>query len=380
MRPMSDSMDAVYVDATSMARPRLTGVGRCVARIVQALAKIRPIRLFSLARLEDLRDHHLRIGIHQGVETELRPGNLPADTGDLHDWRDEVFAQPSRPFDGPASRAGCGIYTFRRSAQRRFSQEASLYFDLTACVVPETHEPVTRREFEELVERLIPLDDHLMAISRSTRDDLVWLAGVEAEKVHWCHLGPSQCIGRHAWKGSAPVRDPNLFLAVSTIEPRKNPELLMNWFLTSPVLPEDARLVWAGPKGWLTDHGALPKAHGNRQIHWAGMVSDSELCRLHSTARCLVYPSLYEGFGFPVLDALLHGTPVICSGNSSLLEFAGAGVYFADPCDPVSLDAAWKECSRRPGPVDRPDLRLGCSWNRFAERLLGLFDRPWARA
>lgn len=371
---MPDSIPAVYVDSTSMARPRLTGVGRCVARVVQALARIRPIRLFSMARLEDLRDHQLRTGIHQGVETELGPLNLPADTGDLHEWRDAVFSLPCRPFDMAAAAQGRGIYTFRRSVEKRFAREASIYFDLTACVVPETHEEVTRKEFTELVERLIPLDDRLMAISRSTRDDLIRLGGAPIDKVEWCHLGPSQCIGRHAWTGSTPTRDQNLFLAVSTIEPRKNPELLMQWFLTSPALPDEARLVWAGPKGWLTDHGALPKARGNRKIEWAGMVPDSELCRLHSSARCLVYPSLYEGFGFPVLDALLHGTPVICSGNSSLLEFAGEGIHFADPCDPSSLDAAWKECSRETKPVDRPDLRQGCSWDRFAERLLGTLE------
>ena len=354
-----------------MARPSLTGVGRCVARVVQALAKIRPIRLFSMARLEDLRDHRLRTGIHQGVETELGPWNLPVDTGDLHEWRDAVFSLPSRPFNKAAAVESIGIYTFRRSVERRFAYEASIYFDLTACVVPETHETVTRAEFSDLVERLIPLDDRLMAISRSTRDDLIRLGGVSAEKVEWCHLGPSQCIGRHAWTGPVPDRDPNLFLAVSTIEPRKNPELLLEWFLTSPVLPDEARLVWAGPKGWLTNPGTLPKARGNRKIDWKGMVTDSELCRLHSSARCLVYPSLYEGFGFPVLDALLHGTPVICSGNSSLLEFAGEGVHFVDPCDPASLDQAWGRCSSQVVPVDRPDLRQGCSWDRFAERLLG---------
>jgi hypothetical protein len=99
------------------------------------------------------------------------------------------------------------------------------------------------------------------------------------------------------------------------------------------------------------------------------MVSDAELCRLYSSARCLIYPSLYEGFGFPVLDALLHGTPVICSGNSSMLEFAGEGVHFVDPCDPDSFDLAWQSCRECTVPVERPDLRLSCTWDRFAARM-----------
>lgn len=371
---MIDATTPVYVDSTSLARPGLTGVGRCVARIIQALAGIRPIRLFSMARLEDLRDHRFRTGIHQGVEVVLGPENLPGEAGDLQGWRDAVYSLLQRPFDRAAAKAGKGIYTFRRSAEKRFSREVSLCFDLTACLVPETHEASTRAEFLELVERLAPLDEKVMAISKSTHDDLVWLGGVPREKVEWCHLGPSQCLSQHAWRGACPARDPNLFLAVSTVEPRKNPKALLEWFLTSPVLPEGARLVWAGPKGWLTDQGDLPRGRGSRRVEWAGMVSDSDLCRLLSSARCLVYPSLYEGFGFPVLDALLHGTPVICSGNSSLLEFEGKGVHFADPCDPVSLDTAWDSCSREAGPVDRPDLRQGCSWDHFARRLLGMLD------
>lgn len=363
---------AVYVDVTSLSQTKLTGVGRCVARVVQALAAIRPIRLFSMARLEDLRDHGQKTGLHQGLEIELASERLPPDDCDIHDWRDSVFSLPSRPFDHGASVEAVGIYTFRRSVKKRFAREVSVHFDLTACVVPHTHESQTRQEFSQLVEQMIPLDDGLMAISKSTRDDLVWLGGADARKVDWCHLGPSQCLGAHAWKGDSPRRDPGLFLAVSTIEPRKNPGILLEWFLTSPVLPERARLVWAGPSGWMVDRGKIPGSRNGRAIDFLGMVSDSELCRLHSSARCLVYPSIYEGFGFPVLDSLLHGTPVICSGNSSLLEFAGPGVHFADPFDFASIDAAWMALRESEWPVERADLEVSCSWPRFAGKLLEL--------
>ena len=359
----------LYVDATSLSRPKLTGVGRCVARVIEALARRQELRLFSMARYEDLRDQSMRTGLHQGREIAVGPLNLPADTGDIQAWRDAVFSLPSTPFDHASADQSAGIYTFRRSANRHFAHEVSLYYDLTACLVPGTHELKTRREFTELAEQMIPLDDRLMAISKATRDDLIWLGGVPAEKVDWCHLGPSQCIGAHAWNGAKPVRDPHVFLVVSTLEPRKNPQLLMEWFLTSPHLPDEARLVWAGPAGWLVDQGGLPRARGLRRVDFVGMVSDAELCRLYSSARCLIYPSLYEGFGFPVLDALLHGTPVICSGNSSMLEFAGEGVHFVDPCDPDSFDLAWQSCRECTVPVERPDLRLSCTWDRFAARM-----------
>src|SRR5262249_26877817 len=74
-----------------------------------------------------------------------------------------------------------------------------------------------------------------------------------------------------------------------------------------------------------------------------GMVPDARLCELYRRAAFTIYPSLYEGFGFPVLDALRHGTPVVSSFNSSLQEFAGPGGFYFDPCDPASLDAACRE-------------------------------------
>jgi len=158
-------------------------------------------------------------------------------------------------------------------------------------------------------------------------------------------------------------------LAVSTLEPRKNPEKLLRWFLTSPHLPDDARLIWAGPSGWLIDQGNLPKAKGRRTVTFAGMVSDAKLCELYRQARCLLYVSLYEGFGFPVLDSLLHGTPVICSGNSSMVEFGGPGTHFCDPLSQESMDEAWLSCAAEPTGWSRDDLRQTCTWENMAATL-----------
>src|SRR5262249_23529499 len=132
----------------------------------------------------------------------------------------------------------------------------------------------------------------------------------------------------------------NVIVVVSTLEPRKNGPFLLDWFRRTDALPADMELWWVGPDGWLAG-GALggTDARG-RTIRFLGMVPDRRLCALYRQATFTIYPSLYEGFGFPVLDSLLHETPVVCSFNSSLQEFAGCGVMFFDPTDRASLDAA----------------------------------------
>src|SRR5205807_2476136 len=101
------------------------------------------------------------------------------------------------------------------------------------------------------------------------------------------------------------------------------------------------------------------------------------LCELYRRATFTVYPSLYEGFGFPVLDSLRHGAPVLCSYNSSLQEFDGLGVGFFDPWDPASLDEAflrlWSDLEAGAWRAPAPDvLDERFSWDRLARTVLSL--------
>jgi glycosyltransferase involved in cell wall biosynthesis len=141
------------------------------------------------------------------------------------------------------------------------------------------------------------------------------------------------------------------------------------------VLPPDTELWWVGPHGWLfmvnaKSFGANPRTE---LVQFLGSVSDSELCELYRQASFTIYPSLYEGFGFPVLDSLRHGTPVLCSFNSSLAEFAGPGVFYFDAGEPASLDSACRDLLAS-GPVEvaRDDLDHGLSWDRLAHKIVTL--------
>src|SRR5207237_6361078 len=167
----------------------------------------------------------------------------------------------------------------------------------------------------------------------------------------------------------------DVLLVVSTLEPRKNGPFLLHWFLNTRVLNDDTELWWVGPHGWLLDQRSSQRQHQGRgrTIRFLGVVSDGALCELYRQASFTVYPSLYEGFGFPVLDSLRHGAPVLSSFNSSLQEFAGPGVFYFDPCDPASLDEACRELlAQQPLTIQRNDLDERCSWDALARTVVSL--------
>jgi len=188
------------------------------------------------------------------------------------------------------------------------------------------------------------------------------------------HSGPSLCVGRHAHPGKA-TRRPDIGLVVSTLEPRKNPEFLSDWFHTTAALTPKAELWWVGSIGWITSKRDLKqferRAGSDRRIRFLGVVSDAALCRLYRTAGWSIYPSLYEGFGFPVLDSLRHGTPVLASGNSSIREFDSPGLHLIDPCDAATVDRAYRAMKAEPGvEIPRGPLDRAYSWENVAGRLL----------
>jgi glycosyltransferase involved in cell wall biosynthesis len=362
-----------YIEVSPFLQHHLTGVGRLVARLVEALARRRTVRLVTATPRAQARSEGLRTDLLAGQEIVLHRGNLPPADGDLRHWVQQVLRLPAQGHDGREAREGAGLYTFLRPRVRHFGCEVGIFYDFTPLLVPWTHTEPMREAFGRFAAQDCRLFDKALAISRSARADAGWLAALPEADVVAAYPGPSQCTAGHA-SARAVERRPDVLLVVSTVEPRKNALFLVNWFLTSTTLPPTAELWWAGPRGWSADL-ARPRTRGTsrRRVRFLGPVSDARLCELYREASCSVYPSLYEGFGFPVLDALLHGTAVLCSYHSSLEEFAGPGVYYFDPYDARTLDAAYHAwATGSTDPINREDLRDSCRWETFAEAALAL--------
>lgn len=346
----------VFIDANPLSERHLTGIGRYTARVALALAdQAADVRFFSFQR------------------ELVPPSGLSWDQDeDLSAWGRGLWRGRLKPLTGVPSDA-LGLYTCLRPAERSFPFEVSILHDFTPLIVPQTHSDQTRRDFQFFFGRGLLASDAAVAVSHSTKADAGWLSAFDPLRIAVAHSGPSLCVRRHL-RGSRPVRRrPEVGLVVSTLEPRKNADFLLDWFRQTEVLPADAELWWVGSMGWLMSQKALRAAikRSRRKVRLLGIVPDAKLCELYATAGWTVYPSLYEGFGFPVLDALRHGAPVLAGYHSSLREFRSEGLEFFDPRDPSTLDSAWRamrSSDSAPIPIEALDHHF--DWGRVARTIL----------
>jgi glycosyltransferase involved in cell wall biosynthesis len=355
----------VFVDAGPFSYDRLTGLSRYTARLTLALAQRVPIRFFSES---------------QGMEIHA-PADLDwAQDQDLATWSRRVWRSPRTPLQAAPSNS-FGLYCTLRPPNHHFPFEVSVIHDLSPYTVPHTHLESTRELFGAFFSKALPISDVAIAVSHSTKADAAWLSPMDPDRIIVAHSGPSLCVERHEHP-KKPRRRANVGLVVSTLEPRKNAQFLFDWFLNSQSVPDGAELWWVGPMGWMTSHRELKSARkAGRRIRFLGVVSDSELCKLYQSAGWSIYPSLYEGFGFPVLDALRHGTPVLTSANSSIREFESPGLHFFDPYDASTVDDAWRALQAE-GPVAIPKEPLDrlYSWENVARTVLDAHRRSMVKA
>jgi glycosyltransferase involved in cell wall biosynthesis len=183
--------------------------------------------------------------------------------------------------------------------------------------------------------------DRVIAISRATRDDLVRLARVPPAKIHVVHHGlaqrftPGDSHRQVTTLAQYRIRTP-YFLYVGTIQPRKNLVRLIEAFAQTVQQGgglTGVSLVIAGKRGWRSapiERRAAELGLADR-VQFVGYVADEDLSDLMSGALAFVFPSLYEGFGMPVLEAMACGTPVLTSRTSSLPEVAGDAALLVDP-------------------------------------------------
>ena len=219
--------------------------------------------------------------------------------------------------------------------------------------------------------------DAIIAVSEQTKRDLMEFYRTPASKIqvvyegidsHFQPVSPAEIdrVRRHYSPGQADAPRPYL-LVVGTLEPRKNHSTAMRALARLKAAHFPHRLLIVGGQGWLFEPvQKLVTALGlTDDVTFAGYVPAADLPALYAGADCVLLPSLYEGFGFPVLEAMACGAPVVCSNVSSLPEVAGDAALLAPPTDDEALAAAIKRILTEPGLASALSTKGFAQANRF---------------
>jgi glycosyltransferase involved in cell wall biosynthesis len=359
----------VGVDIRPFYEP-LTGVGWYLYHLLHEIARRDDVELFLFgdARITDKGPH---------LEADL-PANARLCVFDLS-------GQPKSRLDRPLTAAAyvlwmalidCDVifganYFLPRLMGAVARRRVITIHDLTYKRFPELLQKETLHSLERQMMREIALADAIICVSESTRRDLLEFYEVDQRRVHVIYSGIADLPN--------PMPVPGLpkhyVLFVSTIEPRKNLGVLLDAF--EQLRGEyEGMLVIAGRIGWKSEEIS-------RRLQAPGIVHfdylpPAELATVYRNADLFVFPSLYEGFGFPMLEAMSHGVPVIAARSSSLPEIGGDAAVYFDPRNAQELCEQIRRVLRdeelRRDLIARGWLRVGqFQWARAAKETVRVF-------
>ncbi|GAB3897095.1 hypothetical protein GCM10028803_15210 [Larkinella knui] len=253
--------------------------------------------------------------------------------------------------------------------------------------------PAGERAVKDAIQTL-PKDAHVVTVSEATKVDFCQFTGFDPARVTPIHLAASPALF-YPVTDPAQIRatqqrfglgDEPYLLSLATLEPRKNLDHLIRCFVQlaeSGSLPPDVKLVLVGTKGWKMDQvlNEIAKKESIRsRLIFTGFVPDDDLAAVYSGALAFIYPSLFEGFGLPPLEAMQCGLPVITSNVSSLPEVVGDAAIQVSPTDTDALAQAMLTVVRSAGlrkelatkALQRAQL---FSWERFTSEHIRLYQK-----
>ena len=358
---------AISVDALA---PGLSGIGRYCLELVEGLPTDPRVSRLSCFRGDTwLSDPHvllagatppLRRGWRSRAERWLRVGRFP-----------ETVVHAPNYFLPPWAERG-----------------VATVHDLSVFKYPETHPAERVRAFEANFRSTIDRAGIILTDCEWVREEVIAFAGIAAERVVAVHLGiadafrprPAADLREPLWRyGLVPGA---YGLSVSTLEPRKRIEtLLAAWRNLPATLRQRCPLVLAGGEGWRNE-GLLARIEAAQSEGWLvrlGYVPEEDLPALYAGAAVFAYPSCYEGFGFPPLEAMASGVPTVVAAGTCLEEVAGAAAALVEPDDVDSFSAAiGRLLTDEPERISRRDAGIALaaqySWSQCVEKTVAAYQ------
>lgn len=233
-----------------------------------------------------------------------------------------------------------GVFPNIKPMRRFFPREASVVYDLSPLLTPEFHVGANIDHFATNFRSDIETSDHVFCISEATRRDVCAYFGVPNRKTSLIQMGvafdPAD-VSAGLLGLSGHLAEPYVAI-VGTLEPRKNGGLMFDYLLQNPSFASRYRIVFIGRDGWLDQKSRLLarlKESGvdPSRVMFTGYVSDAEKLALMINSAFCIYPSRFEGYGLPVLEASALGKVTACSNSSSMPEVAPESCVFFNPLD-----------------------------------------------
>lgn len=358
--PIDSSKLDVILGADAL-RPPLTGIGRYAYELASRLRHhhdVSRVRYFSLGRwIDDPLD---------GLD-EKSPGNPPAGSIAVR----ERATLRTRLAKSPAMVRMYGRVMPKLFGWRLRGNEKAIYhspnyivppfsgrtlstvLDLSHILCPQFHPPARVEYLNLTLGPSLARTDHVIAISQTVRQEIIERGLMPQERVTAIHLAADSSFRPLDLQTLEPamqalnLRAKGYTLFVGTVEPRKNVERLIQSYERLPIeMRREWPLVIAGSQGWDSKsvHARMALAEAEGWLRYMAFIDQRWLPALYAGARLMAYPSLYEGFGLPIVEAMACGTPVLTSSTSCMPEVAAGAARLVDPLDVEAITHALAEC------------------------------------
>ena len=359
-----------YVDFAPLRSEKITGIARVGLSILIHLNEVQEFYLVN-----DLDTYSNDVVCPDFLEVSYVPKGLLAASQTFEQIQlvlNSLNIEKKSKLEFEDSRV---LYPFWRPQFRISRKEFSILYDFSTIKFAESHSNMTIERFNRNLELLAKFNTNCICISESTRRDALAFADLASSLMIVIPCGVNPFFKIPSNRDLKSLNTFSKFVFISSLEPRKRVLELLEWWHMTKYRREDATLTIIGDVAWWSDDEFLArlkrlKSQSQEFTFFLGYASEEELIDVLSNCDVLIYPSKYEGFGLPVLDALFFQKKVLLSANSSMLEFNSNFIEYIDGDDlsswDSSLDAlAAKDLSNHKFQIER------YNWQNYVSYLLG---------
>jgi glycosyltransferase involved in cell wall biosynthesis len=335
----------LYYDLSPLREANWTGIPIVAAGFARALLDTLPAQTRFFAGYDLIAPEAVDDALRRNTGLYL---DRDIDMGHAHAGKLPVFS---------GAGLSVGFFPSVKPLRGAFDVELSVFHDLSTLTMPLMHIRGNVVHHMEAIMADLASDDLVVTVSEASRADLSAYLGVDPARMVAAPNGVSWPDGFDTMAANATAGagvEPYL-LVLGTREPRKNIMKVFDLLEHDPGLLEANRVVFAGKMGWLEEQHALPRALErfveSGRILFTGFVSEPQKYALLRHAQATLYPSLFEGFGLPVLESLSVGTPCVASWSSSIPEAGGEVCAYFDPLSAADFSRALRSLLARRSPA-----------------------------